>query len=256
MAITHIIQQDRSSPQIVLRCTPEDAAMTIANLTDGPVDREMPGSAEHAYFDRFIVKPWGHEGRIYDDRWMDVWRLLIEPGEATSVHTHPRKDTWLICIGGEGVLETVAGEQIALAEGSIVHIGAGVLHTTRTTHGLSLIEVEAPRDKADLIRIDDRYGRAGDPYEDECASRREPCPLLAYENGPPEARLRKHCGTGCFRFNLETGARLARNTDDLVVAVSLEPSSVLRRAVVVHAAGTFGGARHDELFLTVRSNHR
>lgn len=256
MSIAHITERKPVSPQRVLHLTAEDAARLLAHLPGGAAERELPGSGPHAYLDRLIVKPWGHELRIYDDRWMDAWRLAIEPGNGTSLHAHPRKDTCLICIGGEAVLATGAGEEIPLVEGSVVHIRPGALHGTFTAVGVDLLEVELPRDKFDLVRIDDRYGRAGDPYEDAYASQREPCPLRPCPTGPPQARLRRHCATGCFRFNLESGSQTWRSPYDLVAAIALETSSVLKRELMVLGSDALVGVNRAQTYLTVRSNHR
>jgi quercetin dioxygenase-like cupin family protein len=256
MALPFLVEPEPVPSQRMLYCTPEEAATLLAHLPAGAVERELPGSSEHAYLDRYIVKPWGHEIRVYDDRWLDVWRLSIEAGKGTSVHAHPRKDTCLICIEGEGAMSTGAGEEIPLVEGSVVHIGAGAVHASFSAVGMSLIEVETPRDKFDLVRIEDRFGRAGQPYEAVGESRREPCPLVAHAGGPPGARLRRHCATGCFRFNLESGARILRSPHDLVVAISLESSSVLRRELMVLGIDALTAVTHHELYLTVRSNHR
>jgi len=120
----------------ILRFTVEDATTLLAHLPSNALEREVPGSERHAYLDRCIIKPWGHELRVYDDRWIDVWRLAIDPGKGTSLHAHLQKDTCMICIGGEAVLATGAGEEIALAEGSIVHIRPGALHASpaHSTH--------------------------------------------------------------------------------------------------------------------------
>lgn len=252
----YLVSQDPVAPQRMLHVTPRDAEVLLAHVPGQAVEREQPGSPEHAYLDRYIRKPWGHELRVYDDRWIDVWRLAIGAGKSTSLHAHPRKDTCLICIGGSGVLESGSGAPIPLAEGTVVHIGPAALHRTTTVAGVSLLEVELPRDKFDLVRIGDRYGRAGSSYEGEDASSPEPCPLVEHAGGPPGARLRRHCATGCFRFNLERGARAWRNPGDLVAAISLDTSAVLSRELIVLGAGAGGALDRTELYLTVRTNHR
>jgi len=136
------------------------------------------------------------------------------------MHAHVRKHTWLICIGGEAVLATAAGEDITLVERSVVHICPGAVHATSTAKGVDLLEIELPRDKLDLVRIADGYGRVGEPYEAAAASRPEPCPLDPCPIGPREARLRRHCATGCFRFGLERTSQACGNPDDLIVAVA------------------------------------
>src|ERR671920_690952 len=101
-----ITEHPSASSQRVLHVTAADAARLLAAVPNATSERELPGSVAHGYLDALIVKPWGHELRVYDDRWMDVWRLAIEPGKGTSLHAHPRKDTCLICIGGAAVLTT------------------------------------------------------------------------------------------------------------------------------------------------------
>ena len=251
------ITEHLSAPsQQVLHVTAAGAERLLAAVPNAANERELPGSAAHAYLDDLIVKPWGHELRIYDDRWMDVWRLAIEPGRGTSLHAHPRKDTCLICIGGAAVLMTGAGEEIPVVEGSVVHIRAGALHETFSAGGTDLLEVEMPRDKFDLVRIEDRYGRAGERYEGADASRREPCPLDPCPSGPPQARLRRHCATGCFRFNVESADQVQRSARDLVVAIPLEIRSVLERELIVLGGESLTAVSRTQMLLTVRSNHR
>jgi len=251
-----ITQHVSASSHRVLDVTAADAARLLAALPDGATERELPGSAAHAYLDALIVKPWGHELRVYDDRWTDIWRLAIEPGKGTSLHAHPRKDTCVVCIGGAAVLTTGAGDEIPLAEGSVVHIRAGALHETFAEGGADLLEVELPRDKFDLVRIDDRYGRAGQRYEGAAASRREPCRLDPCPTGPPQARLRRHCATGCFRFNLESAGWAQRSARDLVVAIPLETRSMLKRDLRVLTSDALAAVNDVQMLLTVRSNHR
>jgi quercetin dioxygenase-like cupin family protein len=219
------------------------------------VERELPGGDAHAYLDGYIVKPWGHELRIYDDRRMDVWRLAVEPGKSTSLHAHPRKDTCLICIGGEAVLTTGASEEISLVDGSVVHIERGALHATYSERGVALLEVDLPRDKLDLVRVGDRYGRVGEPYEDADASQPEPCPLVLCQGGPPQARLRRYCATGSFRFALERGSREWSRSRDFVAGISLDARSVLDRELIV-LGGDALSVNRTQTYLTVRSNHR
>jgi hypothetical protein len=218
--------------------------------------REMPGSERHAYLDDLIVKPWGHELRVYDDRWLDIWRLAIEPGTSTSTHAHVRKHTWLICIGGQAVLSTAAGEDITLVERSAVHISPGAVHATSTAQGADLLEIELPRDKLDLVRIADGYGRAGEPYEAADASRPEPSPLDRCPIGPREARLRRHCATDRFRFGLESTSQAQRNLDDLIVAVALDTSSVLRHDLILLGHDASSAVNGVQMYLTVRRSWR
>jgi mannose-6-phosphate isomerase-like protein (cupin superfamily) len=240
----------------VLDVTAPDVARVLAELPGHAVERERPRDPEHAYLDRLIVKPWGHELRVYDDAFIDIWRLAIAARHGTSLHVHPRKDTYLICIGGDAVLSRDTGEQITLVEGSVVVIRAGVLHETFSERGVDLLEVELPRDKLDVVRAGDRYGRAGQRYERAAESRPQPCPLEPFPAGPPHARVRSHCATGCFRFRVEWAHEARQDVGDLVAAIPLDTASVLRRHMEVLDADTIATADNGHRVFTVRSNHR
>lgn len=118
------------------------------------------------YLNGLIKKPWGCEYRIYADNLYDVWRLHLNPNSKTSMHCHPRKDTMLLCLEGNGVTTFLDGHEIKLSQGETIFIKKGVFHSTKAgTQGLSLIEVENPRNKFDLIRFEDSYGREKQKYE-------------------------------------------------------------------------------------------
>jgi len=48
-----------------------------------------------------------------------------------------------------------------------IMIREGVFHSTLAKTPLEMIEVETPNDKSDLLRLEDSYGRSGQPYEGE-----------------------------------------------------------------------------------------
>jgi mannose-6-phosphate isomerase-like protein (cupin superfamily) len=257
-AVSTATQLRRTAPAAAMglvRCTRRDAARVLAQLQREPVRREVPGSDAHRYLDDRITKPWGHEIRVYDDRWIDVWQLFVDAGRGTSLHAHPRKDTYLVCVEGEGLLLTGRGDAITLREGTVLRVRPGALHASFSILGMILLEVELPRDKFDLVRIDDRYGRAGEAYERDGASRRQPCRLLPEAGGPPEARLRRHLAGG-WRFDLETGLQARRDSHDLVAAISLDAVAVLNRELTVLTGDAVHAMASQQLFLTARRTHR
>ncbi len=244
-----------SRPQRVLHPTAADAAALRSSLTRARVERELPGSASHSYLDGAIEKPWGHEHRIYDDALVDLWLLDIAAGQRTSTHVHARKDTLLMCLEGDGVLGTGDGTTIPLTEGTVVHIRQGAAHSSATDGGMRLVELETPRDKFDLIRLDDPYGRQGARYERQDTVARALVPLAALPAGPPRARVRRQSATGRHRFAVETGAQARRRPGDLVFAISLDVVSILRREPTILSEDTLAYAVGDDLHLTIRSDH-
>jgi hypothetical protein len=215
----------------------------------------VPGSARHAYLDDLIVKPWGHELRVYDDRWLDIWRLAIELGTSTSTHAHVRKRTWADLPRRGGGAVNGGGRHYAGRAQRGAHL-PGAVHATASAQGADLLEMELPRDKLDLVRVANGYGRAGEPYEAADASRPEPCPLDRCPIGPREARLRRHCATGCFRFSLESASQAWCNPDDLIVALALDTSSVLRHELIALGHDAASAVDGVHTYLTVRRNQR
>jgi mannose-6-phosphate isomerase-like protein (cupin superfamily) len=157
------------------------------------------------YLDEVIDKPWGLEYRVYADMLVDVWRLSINNGHSTSMHCHPRKNTVLICAGGNARVNFLKASCL-LSAGDIIPISKGVFHSTDSIGDgtTELIEVETPRNKFDLVRVRDRYGRGGQRYETE-KSGRAIAPMQ--QLGPPRegAKIRPSDLHGSFHFAVASG---------------------------------------------------
>nr|WP_263973746.1 cupin domain-containing protein [Rouxiella badensis] len=119
-----------------------------------------------------IEKPWGYEYRVYCDCVFDLWKLHIDANQSTSMHCHIQKDTVLICLSGSGYTKFLDGTIHQLNKGDSVYIERGVFHQTIASEnqGLQLIEIENPRNKFDLLRLNDSYGRKNTAYEQNSVS--------------------------------------------------------------------------------------
>lgn len=155
------------------------------------------------YLNGYISKPWGHECRVYIDNIHDIWKLTILPGHETSTHCHPRKDTVLLCLSGEGRFRCTYGAR-TVKSGDFVHVRKGAFHSTANigNSDLELIEVEMPRNKFDLVRMEDSYGRAANGYENEAHHGHRLPPMETIEHGKT-ALLRKGdlLERYCFKVN-------------------------------------------------------
>ncbi|MEV0601768.1 cupin domain-containing protein [Streptomyces sp. NPDC050315] len=160
---------------------------------------------EDSHLDRVIPKPWGYEYRAYVDDFFDIWSLHIDAPHSTSVHAHPRKLTYLLCLGGRGVTSGLDREDVRIGAGSILRIAPGAFHGTRNMGDdpLELIEVEVPRNKFDLIRLEDDYNRAGTAYESESVEHSQD--TMRAIRSFPNARMRERSPDRRFRFELRTG---------------------------------------------------
>jgi mannose-6-phosphate isomerase-like protein (cupin superfamily) len=152
-----------------------------------------------------IPKPWGYEYRAYADDFFDFWALHIDAPHGTSMHVHPRKLTYLICLAGTGLTWGLHRSEHPIAVGSVVRIGRGAFHATRNTgdEPLELIEVEVPRNKYDLVRLQDDYNRAGTGYESRSITEQR-CQLRRVPSHP-NTEMRDRTPDGRFRFELRTG---------------------------------------------------
>lgn len=116
------------------------------------------------YSNVVVKKPWGHEYLCYRNGEVAIWFLLIESGEATSMHCHPTKNTGLVVLDGEIELSFIRNK-LSLVGLDKIHIFRARFHSSRAISNAFLFEVEAPEDKEDLVRLDDNYGRERKGYE-------------------------------------------------------------------------------------------
>jgi len=121
-----------------------------------------------------VPKPWGYEYLIFENEKIGIWWLHIRNNEATSLHCHPNKTTGLILLKGEAKVSFLSDTH-PMPEFSKIMIREGVFHSTQAVaeSGADIVEVEVPKDKENLVRMADIYGRKGKHYESlgECIPR-------------------------------------------------------------------------------------
>ena len=113
-----------------------------------------------------VQKPWGYEYQMYSNGTIALWYLHIAAGRRTSLHCHPRKKTGLIILSGQAEVSFL-NDAMTLGPLGKIMIRPGLFHATRaiSPEGITLIEVETPCDKENLVRLDDEYDRTEKPYE-------------------------------------------------------------------------------------------
>ena len=123
---------------------------------------EQPGN----YRAKVVRKPWGYEFLIFENAQVAVWFLHIQKDHATSMHCHPHKRTALSVLSGKALCNTFHQRNF-LSAGDAINLDAGVFHATKamSLEGLLLLEMESPNAKADLVRLEDSYGRQFNGYE-------------------------------------------------------------------------------------------
>ena len=124
------------------------------------------GLGKDSKFIMKVIKPWGYEYLAYDNDDVGVWILHIDEGESTSMHCHPKKDTGLIVLEGEVEISFLNNTYLK-KDFDKTMLRKGLFHSSKAVNGNAvLLEVESPKDKEDLVRLYDSYGRRFKPYED------------------------------------------------------------------------------------------
>jgi mannose-6-phosphate isomerase len=115
---------------------------------------------------RRVEKPWGYElWWARTERY--VGKILhLRRGESLSLQYHNVKDETIMLQSGRLLFETrpAADEgelrKIEMKPGDVFHIAPGVLHRMTGLEDCDIVEVSTP-ELEDVVRLEDRYGRAG-----------------------------------------------------------------------------------------------
>lgn len=121
--------------------------------------------------------PWGYwstmaEGEVNDTKFVyRVKRLVVSPGQRTSMQSHSRRSERMICLSGTGMFYTeYQGHEgpptllgTALTPGSEASAHAGTKHriSNTCTTDLVLLEIQTGEvcEERDIKRYEDDYGR-------------------------------------------------------------------------------------------------
>ena len=245
---------DSANATLELRASSQDVA-ELTRIVKGGVRTANETFDTEEHLNEVIPKPWGYEYRAYVDDFFDFWALHINAPHSTSMHVHPRKLTYLICLGGEGRTFGLR-DGAAVGAGSVVRIAPGAFHTTQNLgdEPLELIEVEVPRNKYDLIRLRDDYNRAGTGYEsqsvEDFSGSMNDVPYL------PNASMRNNTPDGRFRFELRTGMDIfyRRRADDMFYVPLCLSGVVYADVEILNGGSDTRRPSTEKLYLCVSTN--
>jgi mannose-6-phosphate isomerase-like protein (cupin superfamily) len=113
-----------------------------------------------------VDKPWGFEvWWAWTERY--VGKLLhVRRGESLSLQYHEVKDETIYLHAGRLLLEVRPFaqdgplERIEMSPGQAFHITPGTVHRMTGLEDCDILEVSTP-ELHDVVRLEDRYGRAG-----------------------------------------------------------------------------------------------
>ena len=118
-----------------------------------------------AFEPRKVEKPWGYE-LIWADADAYVGKVLfVKAGESLSLQFHREKDeSWLVQSGRAKLELGSAGDAIlneeVVAAGAAFRFRPGTVHRVTALENTTIVEVSTPQ-LDDVVRLEDRYGRAG-----------------------------------------------------------------------------------------------
>jgi len=111
-----------------------------------------------------VDKPWGYEIRwAITDRYLGKV-LHINKGEALSLQFHERKEESQYIVSGAIDMELGGSDGVLtthrMTVGDTLHIVPGMRHRMTAVEDTDIFEVSTS-EIDDVVRIEDRYGRAG-----------------------------------------------------------------------------------------------
>lgn len=129
-------------------------------------DRDNIKNQNYDFKNIKVNKPWGYEYLFYSSKEISIWILKIFKNQKTSMHCHTNKKTSLILLKGEANLHTL-DRTINLKSGNAVIIDKGAFHRTSSEFGedITVMEIETPTNKNDIVRYQDKYKRSNSGYE-------------------------------------------------------------------------------------------
>jgi mannose-6-phosphate isomerase-like protein (cupin superfamily) len=110
-----------------------------------------------------VDKPWGYELHwAKTDRY--VGKVIhVNAGHALSLQYHNVKDETIFLWSGRLLFEIQEGDRLTKREmkpGDRVHIRPGTVHRMTAIEDSDILEASTP-ELDDVVRLEDRYGRAG-----------------------------------------------------------------------------------------------
>lgn len=115
---------------------------------------------------RQVYRPWGHYDSVDAGARYQVKRITVNPGAKLSVQMHHhRAEHWIVVSGTARV--TLNGVEQLVTENESIYLPVGAVHALENPGKipLELIEVQvgAYLGEDDIVRLEDRYGRAATP---------------------------------------------------------------------------------------------
>lgn len=133
----------------------------------GHIVQELRRKGNSAYrHHRTVRRPWGSYSVLVEGDRFKVKRIVVQPGQALSLQMHVHRYEHWIVVSGEALVEN-GGKQGVLRANQSTFIPAGQKHRLRNQGETELVLIEVQcgtyLGEDDIVRFEDKYGRAADP---------------------------------------------------------------------------------------------
>ena len=118
------------------------------------------GLEAFAFSARRVEKPWGYELVWAHSEHYCGKLLFIRRGEQLSLQFHNQKDETIYVHQGRIEIELGEGAPEVVGAGAAFRIPPGTVHRWRVLEDSLVLEASTP-ELDDVVRLEDRYGRAG-----------------------------------------------------------------------------------------------
>lgn len=128
----------------------------------------MPGQHARVYQAARQDKPWGHELIFAAVEGKYAGKVIhVTAGHSLSLQYHREKDETISVLAGKALIEHgPAADDLTqgrFGPGDTIHLPVGVLHRVTAITDLTFAEASTAADgwREDVVRLEDKYGRAG-----------------------------------------------------------------------------------------------
>ena len=151
---------------LVIVDTPDAVLVAHRDRTQSVKDivAELKKNGDERYrFHNTTARPWGSYTVLQEGPGFKIKRIEVKPGHTLSLQMHHRRsEHWVVVTG---VAEVTCGERVyplGVNESTFIPVGTKHRLANRADAALIMIEVQCGEyvGEDDIVRIDDRYGRA------------------------------------------------------------------------------------------------
>ncbi|VVC00039.1 Mannose-6-phosphate isomerase [uncultured archaeon] len=129
------------------------------NAGNGPKAKRARHSKKHPE-PKTDVRPWGKFEEYATNRKVTVKIITVKKGGVLSLQSHKNREEHWVCLDN-GLTAIIGNRKIPLRKGQLVIVPKGAKHRMIAKREARFLEISLGHfDENDIVRYEDRYGRA------------------------------------------------------------------------------------------------